>query len=205
MKKTVVVLMLGIASAALFAQTEVPQTKHKAGDLLLGIGMAGGVTPNISRLQEDPLKKGGYGFNFDIGLNLDYYVNQWFSVSTGSYGRVVNYVALNRSVPRSLLSFIWSRPLCLTIPLQAHINIPKAEWLYAGAGLTLNIPVNQFGERHERGDFFVGMPIDIGFDFTKQGSGGGRLFFRISPEFHEFATAFPVGIVWQIKNWQLIK
>jgi hypothetical protein len=53
------------------------------------------------------------------------------------------------------------------------------------------------------GDFFVGLPIDIGFDFVKPGRGGGRFFFRITPEFHEGGTVLPIGFIWQIYNWKI--
>jgi hypothetical protein len=54
-----------------------------------------------------------------------------------------------------------------------------------------------------KGDFFVGLPIDIGFDLVKPGRGGGRFFFRITPEFHEKGTVLPIGFIWQMYNWKI--
>jgi hypothetical protein len=54
-----------------------------------------------------------------------------------------------------------------------------------------------------KGKFFVGLPIDIGFDFIRAGRGGARLFFRLTPEFHENGTAIPIGLVLQVWNWKV--
>jgi hypothetical protein len=85
--------------------------------------------------------------------------------------------------------------------------VPKLEWLYTGIGLNLNIPIlgmfDSLTGENTKGDFFIGLPIDLGFDFIKAGRGGGRFFFRITPEFHENGTTLPIGFIWQIYNWKI--
>jgi hypothetical protein len=118
------------------------------------------------------------------------------------------YIILDQELSNiSSFTDIAASPLCLTIPLAAHVNIPNAEWLYAGIGLSLNIPVtgmfDGLAEVDTKGKFFAGLPIDVGFDFVKPGKGGGRFFFRITPEFHEKGIAVPIGFIWQIYNWKI--
>jgi len=108
----------------------------------------------------------------------------------------------------------------LTIPFAAHVNIPYVEWLYTGIGLNINIPlfgmldstINDSGgpKISTKGKTFVGLPIDLGFDFVKPGRGGARFFFRVTPEFHKvdgvdktFVTV-PIGFAWQIWNWKVL-
>jgi hypothetical protein len=106
--------------------------------------------------------------------------------------------------------------LYLTIPLQAHVNVPRAEWFYAGLGIAFNIPLfspfektaDFFGLSNEdmpnlKGAFFVSLPIDVGFDFLKAGEGGGRLFLRFTPTFIDGNTLLPIGFIWQIYNFRI--
>jgi hypothetical protein len=182
--------------------------------MLLGINAGMGITPNMgelfSEVSNNRIPKGNYAITFDFGLTYDFYLFNWLSFNTGLLLHPDIYLVLDQDF-NNVDSFtdIAATPLCLTIPFAAHVNIPKVEWLYAGIGLSLNIPVTSMLDGtvdlgvDTKGDFFVGLPIDIGFDFVKPGRGGGRFFFRITPEFHENGTAVPIGFMWQIYNWKL--
>jgi hypothetical protein len=112
--------------------------------------------------------------------------------------------------------------LFLTIPFNVHFNIPKVEWLYGGLGVELHIPVSDAGldsligaditkyfpGGSIKGETFVSMPIDIGFDFSRIKANGknarSRLFFRIEPEFFgEGLMSLPISLVWQSNLWKL--
>ncbi|GMO41900.1 MAG: hypothetical protein Ta2B_21980 [Termitinemataceae bacterium] len=112
--------------------------------------------------------------------------------------------------------------LFLTVPLNVHFNIPTLEWLYGGLGLEFHIPVSDAGldsllgsdiakylpGGSIKGETFISMPIDIGFDFSRIKSNGkpamSRLLFRIEPEFFgEGLMSFPISLVWQSKLWKL--
>jgi hypothetical protein len=70
-------------------------------------------------------------------------------------------------------------------------------------GRLIDFCKNRVNPPRPKGDFFVGLPIDIGFDSVKPGRGGGRFFFRITPEFHKKGVAVPIGFIWQIYNWKI--
>ena len=148
----------------------------------------------------------------DFGLTYDFYLFYWLSFNTGIMFHEDVYAILEQDFDADgSFTDIAATPTCITIPIGAHFNIPKVEWLYAGIGLTLNIPVASlldsadpsFKEIDTKGPFFVGLPIDIGFDFVRVGRGGARFFFRITPEFHKKGTVVPIGFIWQINNWKL--
>jgi hypothetical protein len=91
---------------------------------------------------------------------------------------------------------------------MAHLNMPRLEWLYLGFGLTINIPLVGMLDSLEdgidtRGDLFVSLPIDIGFDLMQNKKNGMRFFFRITPTILEHGTVVPIGFVWQIYNWKI--
>jgi hypothetical protein len=112
--------------------------------------------------------------------------------------------------------------LFLTIPFNVHFNIPKVEWLYGGLGIEIHIPISDAGldgligaditkylpGGSIKGDTFVSMPIDMGFDFSRVKANGkdarSRLFLRIEPEFFgEGLTSLPISLVWQSNLWKL--
>jgi hypothetical protein len=112
--------------------------------------------------------------------------------------------------------------LFLTIPFNVHFNIPKVEWLYGGLGLEIHVPISDLGldsllpadiikylpGGSIKGETFVSLPIDIGFDLCRVKKNGkpalGRLFFRIEPEFLSGGfVSVPVSLVWQSKLWKL--
>jgi hypothetical protein len=91
---------------------------------------------------------------------------------------------------------------------MAHLNMPRFEWLYLGFGLTINIPLigmldSLDGGIDTKGNLFVSLPIDIGFDLMPNKKNGMRFFFRITPTILERGTVVPIGFVWQIYNWKI--
>jgi hypothetical protein len=114
--------------------------------------------------------------------------------------------------------------LFLTIPFNVHFNIPKVEWLYGGLGAEIHIPVSDLGldslintetdvtkylpGGSIKGETFVSLPIDIGFDFSRVKKNGkparSRLFLRVEPEFFgEGMMSLPISLVWQSNLWKL--
>jgi hypothetical protein len=211
-KKGLFALVLAaLVAGGVFAQYD--EHKHEPFDMLLGINVGLGITPNIGSLMsisEDSIPKGNYAITFDFGLTFDYYLFNWLSFSTGLILHPDIYVLLDQDISNvNSFTDIVSTPICLTIPFTAHVNVPKVEWLYAGIGLNLNIPTASLLDSvavpgfDTKGKFFVGLPIDIGFDFIKAGKGGSRFFFRITPEFHEKGTTLPIGFMWQAYNFRI--
>jgi hypothetical protein len=220
MKKIIgLALMLCLLSAAVFAgdgegkREDKKERKHEPFDMLLGInwGLGGMVTGHILNMEE-----GAAIFAVDIGLSYDFYVFSWLSVSSGAiFHSQVSAIWKDsfNSDPDLEFTDILQTPLCVTIPIQVHVNVPRVEWLYAGAGVNINIPVasllsraaNQSGLDipDTRGPTFISLPIDLGFDMIKPGKGGGRFFFRVTPTFLEGGTLFPVGFMWQLYNFRI--
>jgi hypothetical protein len=199
-------LVFGMTGTAAFAQE-----KHQPSDVLIGLNWGMGITPNIGdvfSIKDDKIPQGNYALVFDFGLTGDFYLLNWLSINTGLLLHPDLYVLLDQdfNTDKSFTD-IAASPLCLTIPIMAHINVPKAEWLYTGIGLNFNIPIvgmlDSVADIDTKGKSFIGLPIDLGFDFIKSGSGGMRFFFRVTPEFHKHGTAVPVGFIWQIWNWKV--
>jgi hypothetical protein len=210
-KNGVLALVLAsVLGSGLFAQEYLH--KHQPFDMLLGFNYGAGITPNIGELSEElsnsRIPQGNYAVLFDLGLTYDVYLFNFLSFNTGLLVHPDIYLILDQDL-YGVDSFtdVAASPICVTIPLAAHVNIPKVEWLYAGIGVSLNFPIagifDEVAGIDTKGDFFVGLPIDIGFDFISPGKGGGRFFFRITPEFHERGTAVPIGFIWQIYNWKI--
>ena len=193
--------------------------KHQRGDMYAGVNLGMGFTPNMFNVFSvgDSFPRGNYALTFDLGLSYGYYQTEWLSFNAGLLAHFGMYAFLTRDLQvRANTGFtdIATAPLFLTIPLAAHINIPYASFIYAGIGVSLNIPVISFLNRNNddpedprqqdmSGDVFLGMPIDIGFDFMPEDSGGMRFFFRITPEFHRNVTVVPIGFMWQIFNLKI--
>jgi hypothetical protein len=112
--------------------------------------------------------------------------------------------------------------LFLTIPFNIHFNIPMVEWLYSGLGVEIHIPISDAGLDRLigaditkyfpggsiKGETFVSMPIDVGFDFSRVKANGkearSRLFLRVEPEFFgEGLMSLPISLVWQSNLWKL--
>jgi hypothetical protein len=217
-KDGLLVLVLAcVLAGGIFAQeAETPAAlhKHQAFDMMLGLNYGMGITPGIGgaigSASSGGIPKGNYAITFDFGLTYDFYLFSWLSFNTGLLLHPDVYVILNQDFDNAdSFTDIAATPVCLTIPFAAHVNIPKVEWLYVGIGLNLNIPVASMLDNvvdagfDTKGPSFVGLPIDIGFDYVNPGRGGGRFFFRFTPEFHENGTAVPIGFIWQIYNWKI--
>jgi len=204
----VLALVFGMTGMAAFAHEE----KHQSSDVLIGLNFGIGATPNISdilRIKEEKIPQGNYALISDFGLTGDFYLFNWLSFNTGLLLHPDLYVLLDQDLDTDKsFTDIAATPLCLTIPLAVHINIPKVEWLYMGMGLSLNFPIKSLldpvvEDVDTKGAFFVGLPIDLGFDFVRAGGGGARFFFRVTPEFHEHGTTMPIGFIWQVWNWKV--
>ena len=213
-------LLFALLTGVVFSQ----QSRHQEGDLLIGINIGASVSPNFFNVLSDDIPKGNYGLAVEAGVNVDYYLFSWLSFNSGLLIRPGLYL-LEDSVyfqgrpPGMPPNVPWDRgdwykrsliPLCLTIPVMAHVNIPVLDFLYVGAGVNLNIPMLSWMETDApagtdtKGGFFIGVPIDIGFDFIKGGNGGSRLIFRVTPEFHKGGTPVLFGLIWQIHNFKIM-
>jgi len=193
------------------------QFKHQRGDMYVGVNLGMGFTPSMFNVfsVSNSFPEGNYALTFDLGLSYDYYQTEWLSFNAGLMAHFGLYAFLPNAMPvkpNTGFMDIAAAPLSLTIPLSAHINIPYVSFLYAGIGLSLNIPLvsllSSDGPEDPRqqdmsGDVFLGMPIDIGFDLMPVDSGGMRFFFRITPEFHGNVTVMPIGFIWQVFNLKI--
>jgi hypothetical protein len=193
--------------------------KHQRGDMYAGINLGIGFTSNLFNVFSagDSFPRGNYALTFDLGLSYGYYQTEWLSFNAGLLAHFGMYAFLRQDLQlKANTGFmdIAAVPVSLAIPLAAHINIPYVSFLYAGIGVSLNIPVisllNSNSDDPEdprqpdmSGDVFLGLPIDLGFDLMPEDSGGMRFFFRITPEFHRNGTVVPIGFVWQIFNLKI--
>jgi hypothetical protein len=208
-------ILVSLITGSMFAQRH----KHQPFDMLIGFNVGAGVTTNVTnfpKLLDGELKKGNYALIADTGVTADFYLLNWLSFNTGLMVHPDIYLLLDEDVNSGNYNRFddfgaAGTPICLTIPFSAHINVPGIEWLYAGAGLNVNIPVkNMKGilkyedtDYGKKGDMFFGVPIDIGFDFIKAGGGGMRFFLRATPEFHKRAMVVPIGFIWQVYNFRI--
>ena len=208
-------ILVTLLAGSVFAKGH--QDKYQSGSMLLGIDLGTGITPNIYTVTENSIPIGDYGFAFDLGVNFDYYMFKWLSLNSGLFVRPGMYLLLDKPITKAELSATnvtdWAKtPICFTVPVMAHLNVPKLDFLYAGAGVNLNFPVASIldGEPSidvdTKGSFFLGIPIDIGFDFVKAGGGGSRFIFRVTPEIHHGGgTPVLIGFMWQLYNFRLRK
>ena len=193
-------------SESVFSATEF---KHQRGDMYAGLNLGMGFTPSLFNIisARNSIPRGNYALAFDLGLSYDYYQTGWLSFSAGLTAHFGMYAFLAQDLPlRQNTGFtdIAATPLSLTIPLSTHINIPYLDFLYAGIGVSLNMPMISLLNSDNPGDVFLGMPIDIGFDLKPEDSGGMRFFFRITPEFHRSGSVVPIGFMWQVFNLKII-
>ena len=224
-KKLILVFVIFfLLSVSAFAQRNY---KHQSGDILIGGDFFIGATPNLVNLISTNIKtpgtfvEGNYALTAALGLHVDFYLTRFISLSSGVMAKPGLYAFLNKDYTFSedtQLTDIARSPLSVTVPVMAHFNIPLVEWLYVGAGVQLNFPVlgivDTFANRYippelgtidTKGGFFIGVPLDLGFDFISANSGGMRLFFRVTPEFHKNyqdknTIVVPIGLVWQFIN-----
>ncbi|MDR1239357.1 MAG: hypothetical protein LBK27_04520 [Treponema sp.] len=215
MKKIIGLLVMAcVLSTAVFAQEEGPKHRHEPLDMLLGINLGTTLFATMKDFVTNP--KVSFLWSADFGLTYDFYVFSWLSVNTGlllhpQFSAI--WKPEYEEKPDLKLTDYIQAPLCLTVPLQAHVNVPRVEWLYLGAGINLNFPVTGMLEELEKaigldmpdskGKFFVSVPVDFGFDMTDSRNGGVRLFFRLTPTFLEQGTLVPFGVMWQIYNFRI--
>jgi hypothetical protein len=206
-------IMIFVLAGSVFSAAEF---KHQRGDMFAGLNLGMGFTPSLFKLVSagNSFPKGNYALTFDLGLSYDYYQTGWLSFSAGLSAHFGMYAFLDNDLPagpNTGFTDIASRPLSLAIPLSAHINIPYLDFLYAGVGVSLNIPLFSISSADDPedpkpdmlGEVFLGIPIDVGFDLMPADSGGMRFFFRITPEFHGSETVVPIGFVWQVVNLKI--
>ena len=206
-KKGIFLLVLVVLiTGGVFAQTGV----HEAFDMFIGLNLGLGISPNIFslfNLSDNVVRKGNYAITADFGVTYDFYLFPWLSFNSGVLLHPDLYSTLDVDLFNvDKFTDIMATPLCVTIPVMAHVNIPMVEWLYVGAGVSINIPVLGMMDSvfdDSKGDAFFGVPMDVGFDFIKPGKGGGRFFFRVTPEIHKNGTTLPIGFIWQIYNWRI--
>ncbi|MCL2174528.1 MAG: hypothetical protein FWB73_00645 [Treponema sp.] len=202
MKKIFILLLsFAISAEIVFAENVEEKTtennqlkKHQFLDQYFGlsIGASG-------------MKTGDKGiFTADTGVTYGFYLHEWFSINTGLLFHTELYTDHNLLTNNNSTV----TPLCFTIPFGVHLNIPKAEWLYTGISIAVNIPIADLRSIHDQDvlkekNVFVSLPVDFGFDFIKPGRGGTRIFFRVTPTFHKSGVTVPVGFVWQVYNWKV--
>ncbi|MDR0538914.1 MAG: hypothetical protein LBG74_00200 [Spirochaetaceae bacterium] len=187
---------------------------HKPFDMYLGLslGLAG-----MYDGEPFEFKKGSAVFTVDFGFMYDIYVASCLSFSAGVF--LHNHTSLYVKDDLSKISItdipslvqMLQSPMCITVPLMAHLNIPPIEWLYVGAGFSINVPFYdmlqaEFKKNQLYKDFlafesismFMAVPIHIGFEFFKPDSNISRFYFTITPTFiPKQKTFLPVGIVYQ--------
>jgi len=127
------------------------------------------------------------------------------------------YLSLNTEMTENNdeLTGIVKTPVSVAIPFAAHINVPYVNFLYIGAGVTLNIPVHSWsisdvsvGDSKmsfgKKGNFYIAVPIDLGLDMVKKDKGNGQRFIlRFAPEFHDEGIFLPMGFMWQFFNFKI--
>ena len=140
-------------------------------------------------------------FTTNFGVTYSFYLNEWISIDAGLLFHTEIYTKNNLLTNNNPMM----TPLCFTVPIGVHLNIPKVEWLYTGLSIAVNIPIIDLRSpgSHDffgRNSVFISLPVDFGFDLIKAGRGGSRVFIRVTPTFHKGGITFPVGFVWQIYN-----
>lgn len=205
----VVGVLTVILSSFGFAEEETPSPdaarKYNPFDMMLGFTGGAGLNMKGDALS---LKEGYFILDAYAGANFDVYLLNWLSVSTGLYFYEVMAVNLKEDLSQNSnlkLTDMMRTPFCLTLPLQAHINMPGLEWLYLGMGMNFNIPLFSLLQTSTpagidlpdtKGDPYLSLPIDIGIDITMGGK-FRRLVFRITPHFIEPDTLVTFGIMFQ--------
>jgi hypothetical protein len=212
MKRVIAVIVLVFALCAA-AGAEVGGThKHEQFDMLLGLNLGLGGIATGTVLEGG---SGSFALSADAGLTFDFYISKYLSVNTGILLHPEGHLIIEDNMKKNYtagftLSDYTATPLCISLPIMAHFNAPRFEWLYLGFGITINIPLAGMLDSLDddidtKGDVFVGLPIDIGFDLIQHNENGIRFFFRITPTVLEKGTVVPIGCVWQIYNWKIFE
>jgi len=191
-------IVIGLSTTPVFAQEDeaqiAPQRKHQQLATYFGLSAGvGGMKTNDNGI-----------FTADLGVTFGFYALDWMSINTGLLFHTELYSDHNLLTGNEPMV----TPFCFTIPFGVHFNIPGLEWLYTGVNVAINIPIADLQSPRDqdfssRGNVFISLPIDLGFDFIKPGRGGPRVLFRVTPTFHKGGMTVPVGLVWQIYNWRV--
>jgi len=196
-KALLFLIIFSFFSGNIFSQ----ENKYDKYEMLIGVGVGLGLTPDLLiDFYRELISYDDYyvypnrnsAFYFEFGLNVDFYLTNYISINTGFTFRpeTIRF----KSGPEYVF------PVYVNIPYSVHLNVPNAETLYIGIGVSRYIPVNIIYNNLKQ---FIGIPVDIGFDFIKSKRGGRRLLFRMTPEFHEKAVLIPFGIYFQTYNWRV--
>jgi hypothetical protein len=195
-KSSVLLLTLFLTGGILLAQEQ----KHTAGDMLLGIGTGAGFGGKWDELD--------YEIWGSTGVSFDYYPLDWLSISGGASIYLNEFVSPPETPAEvTLENFfetfwaftdgIFRFPVSVSVPLEVHANIPRAEWLYTGIGFSVQIPFMEmygFGTHPLMGAYTT-LYGDLGFDYT-DAKRGGRFFFRVGHNLMENAHT-TIGFIWQ--------
>jgi len=193
-----IMIAIGLFTTPVFAQEDEAQIalqrKHQQFATYFGLSAGvGGMKTNDNGI-----------FTADLGVTFGFYALDWMSINTGLLFHTELYSDHNLLTGNEPMV----TPFCFTIPFGVHFNIPGLEWLYTGVNVAINIPIADLQSPRDqdfssRGNVFISLPIDLGFDFIKPGRGGPRVLFRVTPTFHKGGMTVPVGLVWQIYNWRV--
>jgi hypothetical protein len=212
-------LVVGLSSVG-FAQESSSAvsgraTDHRYAPYDMLLGFTGGMDIHWSG-NAFGLNEGSFVFNGYAGANFDMYFLNWLSASSGLF--LLEHMSLilkeDFSMNPSLsVTDVMQTPICLTIPVAVHVNVPRAEWLYLGAGVNFNIPLfNLLSTIPEarnadlpdtKGSFFMSVPVDIGIDMEKR-NGSHRFVVRVIPHFLKADTLVTVGFMYQ-KNARIYR
>jgi hypothetical protein len=208
----IVFLVVGLSSVGFSQENSSAESSQAAShryqphDMMLGFTSGGSFNKSgdVYDLKEGFLILDGY-----MGVNYDFYFLNWLSASSGLYLLEHMSIVLKEDLPANSdisITEIMQTPVCLTIPVSVHVNMPRAEWLYLGVGAHFNIPLfsllsttakaDGLNLPDTKGSFFVSLPIDIGIDWAK-GTGSRRFVFRITPNFLKSDTLVTFGIMYQ--------
>ncbi|MDR1891402.1 MAG: hypothetical protein LBQ48_00075 [Oscillospiraceae bacterium] len=216
MKRFIAIITLVFAlCTGVSAQTGAAH-KHEQFDMLLGlnIGIGGIATGKVL-----DGGSGSFALSADAGVTFDFYISNYLSVNTGILLHPEAHLIMEDNMKKNYtagfkLSDYAAMPLCISLPIMAHFNVPRVEWLYLGFGVAINIPLVGMLDSLDdniditidtKGPVFVSLPIDIGFDLIRHNGNGMRFFFRITPTILEKGAVVPIGCVWQIYNWKIFK
>jgi hypothetical protein len=183
MKRFIAIIALVFALCrGVIAQTGETH-KHEQFDMLLGLNLGFGGIDTGTVLEGG---SGSFALSADVGLTFDFYIFNYLSVNTGILLHPEGHLIMEDNMKKNYtsgfkLSDYAATPLCISLPIMAHFNTPRLEWLYLGLGTAINIPLIGMLDSLDydidtKGEVFVSLPIDIGFDLIQRNKNGMRFF-----------------------------